>query len=1058
MEPVAAFGVAAGVLEFVSFATSLVTMAEDIRNSAASVSPQNAHITQVTGRLHALVSKIQLYPRNLNNTPEEAEMISNICGGCLKLAEELQQRLARLKGQGGKLSKFKSYRLALEALWDRSTIESLFQRLDMFRGEIDTFLIAAMTRQLSDVTSNQSSLTDLILGINSGVLATIQNEQAETRRQILSALVLLAKNGLDAKYPEGINTPYFAAAKIAPGLAKRMVRESFGFSAINRRFGTIPRHHARTFEWIFDRDGRVFRGWSEFPMWLRTGKGVYWISGKAGSGKSTLMKFIVQHRELMEGLTSWAGKDRLILSHHFFWKKGEDQERSLSGLLRTILHNIFEGAPDLLCMACGERVKMAEEALLDYLYVAQEDTPSEAHLPAMPDLRQKLSNWTMDDLTATFKSLTDNSVNGVKFFFLIDGLDEFEGDHEETVKMLHLMSSSNNIKVCVSSRPLALFEKVFGQGMTLRLQDLTHHDISIYVAETLKSSRDFCALAARHPYQAQSLASRIIAKASGVFLWVTLVARSLLEGLINDDTLDDLSRRLDVLPPDLEELYWHLINNIDPIYKAKAAVVFQVCQNASRTVSALSLSFIVEDLDENTVVSAPIRDLSMQEENARLRSVDLRLRSTCAGLVELQEGGTASFLHRTVGDFFDAKKVSQVLEEMASSQGLNHNMSTLKASIMGLKWFPFSLRDHRSSLQSSAAVKRYWDLVEVALCAAARANLENVDLSVELVDSLDNVASFRWVEVRETMADSNMHWGNFIQFNSRNMAPRTTPAEIFLHCAVRFQLDSYLRNVLLYYPQRFRDVGDVCLLSAAIPRVMRHGSFQPTPAPQLPSLTTIRLLLQAGEHPNRGYQQMAGLYNLQEQFTPWKNALEHIYVDFHPRNAAYGADPGYRKRRFGHRWIEVLDILLQYGADPNANLQTDGMLAAILPADNNSATVQSPVSLRSANASSIVRSPLAIVRDVARYFDPERAAALETRLLNAGAEYVSNMGDGRHVTVTVQRSEDLVDPPPPTGVMSTARPSGPGRLRSIPSKPGVREDLRKAARKHTGYFLDVIQD
>lgn len=35
--------------------------------------------------------------------------------------------------------------------------------------------------------------------------------------------------------------------------------------------------------------------WNDFVAWLEEGDGLYWIAGKAGSGKSTLMKYIASH-------------------------------------------------------------------------------------------------------------------------------------------------------------------------------------------------------------------------------------------------------------------------------------------------------------------------------------------------------------------------------------------------------------------------------------------------------------------------------------------------------------------------------------------------------------------------------------------------------------------------------------------------------------------------------------------------------------------------------------------------------------------------------------------
>jgi hypothetical protein len=60
--------------------------------------------------------------------------------------------------------------------------------------------------------------------------------------------------------------------------------------------------------------------------------------------------------------------------------------------------------------------------------------------------------------------------------------------------------------------------------------------------------------------------SEILHKAAGVFLWVKLIVHSLLEGLGNPDRGEDLERRLQELPDDLEDLYWHMLDRVKPAW------------------------------------------------------------------------------------------------------------------------------------------------------------------------------------------------------------------------------------------------------------------------------------------------------------------------------------------------------------------------------------------------------------------------------------------------------------------------------------------------------------
>src|SRR2546430_1940618 len=62
-----------------------------------------------------------------------------------------------------------------------------------------------------------------------------------------------------------------------------------------------------------------FQATSRFLKWLRSGNRLFHISGKAGSGKSTLMKLLLDHEKSKRELEHWAGNKQLVFAHFFFW-------------------------------------------------------------------------------------------------------------------------------------------------------------------------------------------------------------------------------------------------------------------------------------------------------------------------------------------------------------------------------------------------------------------------------------------------------------------------------------------------------------------------------------------------------------------------------------------------------------------------------------------------------------------------------------------------------------------------------------------------------------------
>ncbi|KFY14487.1 hypothetical protein V492_02587 [Pseudogymnoascus sp. VKM F-4246] len=80
-----------------------------------------------------------------------------------------------------------------------------------------------------------------------------------------------------------------------------------------------------------------------FVHWLEADHGLYWITGKPGSGKSTLMKFISAHPNTRKHLQTWARGRKLVTASFYFWSPAKNQlQKSQAGLLRSTL---LDGTP-----------------------------------------------------------------------------------------------------------------------------------------------------------------------------------------------------------------------------------------------------------------------------------------------------------------------------------------------------------------------------------------------------------------------------------------------------------------------------------------------------------------------------------------------------------------------------------------------------------------------------------------------------------------------------------------------------------------------------------------
>ena len=55
---------------------------------------------------------------------------------------------------------------------------------------------------------------------------------------------------------------------------------------------------------------------------------MFWVSGKAGSGKSTLMKYLKSDPDTESNLWAWANGPKLVTASYFFWNAGTDMQKS----------------------------------------------------------------------------------------------------------------------------------------------------------------------------------------------------------------------------------------------------------------------------------------------------------------------------------------------------------------------------------------------------------------------------------------------------------------------------------------------------------------------------------------------------------------------------------------------------------------------------------------------------------------------------------------------------------------------------------------------------------
>lgn len=381
---------------------------------------------------------------------------------------------------------------------------------------------------------------------------------------------------------------------------------SLYFPEIYSRQEQIKGAHKDTFKWIFDESGKDIRPWSNFIHWLEYGSGTYWISGKPGSGKSTLMNFILpsQNEKTTNGLKVWAGSKKLLCPSFFFWAAGGSQvQSSILGLLRSLIYQMLRASQDLL----------------DSLAIPESGTV-----------------WTEKMLIKYLTEIIQRSNMSYRICFFIDGLDEFSGDHNKLVQLISTLGRNDiAIKFCIASRPDRPFE-ILGCSNMLRLQDLTQSDIRKFVQAKLGRSVQFERLQPEDRECKRYIFDQVVERADGVFLWVHLAVQTQVIGINVDNTFEMLQQRLLSLPKKIQDLYSDMLQRIDPFYYKEAAKYMRVVlgqNNPSVFDCAAAICCLTNDLD---LASSRIGSYAFAQ---KCKYVHERILAICAGFLQVGDYG-----------------------------------------------------------------------------------------------------------------------------------------------------------------------------------------------------------------------------------------------------------------------------------------------------------------------------------------------------------------------------------------------------------------------------------
>ncbi|UKZ81863.1 hypothetical protein TrVFT333_009639 [Trichoderma virens FT-333] len=303
----------------------------------------------------------------------------------------------------------------------------------------------------------------------------------------------------------------------------------------DKRLSQIDKRAGHSFEWAFE-DPSV--GLTE---WLQKGDGLYWISGRPASGKSTFMKFLYNDKRTKQMLRHWYSKGKQHVEANFFFHyRGNLIQKSFEATLTPTEEKIIQDVQDIM-HRYHEREKIRQ-------FVQNEPWAS-------PKLQQAL-----------FEIIHQRSIN-LEVCLFIDALDEHDGSPEFIV-----------------DRPWDIFMTAFGDRPGFRIHDHTENDIRELCIHIIQTE-------CPHSQELLELIEEIVKRSNGVFLWAKLVLQDLTKiavGAPGSDTGNLSSKLQDTLrslPSDLIEYYRTIVERIPMSFRrerGRIIVVENICSSGEK--------------------------------------------------------------------------------------------------------------------------------------------------------------------------------------------------------------------------------------------------------------------------------------------------------------------------------------------------------------------------------------------------------------------------------------------------------------------------------------------
>jgi hypothetical protein len=269
-----------------------------------------------------------------------------------------------------------------------------------------------------------------------------------------------------------------------------------------------------------------------FVLWQNSARGLLWVKGRPGAGKSAIMKYT--WNSLVESQNS---QSRAVACFFCHGRGRNILQQSSRGVFRALLHQIIQQVPQL-----------------EADFAKDFETRCVAH-------GQHGSGWDWNDLELKnfLAGYLERASRDVEVLIFIDALDECgEVDAKELLKFFQqsVVTASEakhqgNLKKCVSSRQYPLVAD--GVLYEISMDDKDSTDIHKFVGHEL--GQVIC----HGSVEYKQLLSTIASRAGDIFQWAVLVIARVVKSLEDGKPIRMVLEDITETPPELFQLYQQIL-------------------------------------------------------------------------------------------------------------------------------------------------------------------------------------------------------------------------------------------------------------------------------------------------------------------------------------------------------------------------------------------------------------------------------------------------------------------------------------------------------------------